>query len=287
MGDQLVDSNIAIALTGSDGRFEKVGFNSPLELIVIVGKIEDTTNSSIVKITEHIKKFPHIFEPEIEVKCLKQNSLICFNLDPSPHASKRDLPFPTRALDALYIAGSKELYEEYQKFFFHQVFDKQNAKLINRFRTHQIKSVRSNLNKITTESDKDCSKYGVDSKESTLKYDGERIKATKHTLLRIVQYTVAYQIFKNIQLGKMSFDQYKQIPRNLTGRISWMQSNKFLDLSLSQVKEISDAYNTSLIWFACAQENFMFRKREITNVNNEELSRVLAAVSILKDFSKA
>ncbi len=115
--------NVAVLYTGSDGRQEKIGRHSPIELIIVIKDDNDDTKDLIHKISEIACKNIEQFDPIIEVKKLGEDNLLMYE-----EAGKKPRAFPSRALDSKFLIGSKKITGIFKKTFFDQLSDPKSKK---------------------------------------------------------------------------------------------------------------------------------------------------------------
>lgn len=278
----VASQSVCVAMTGSDGRREKLcSLSSKIELIVIVSG-ENLKASIITKIQKVVAQHLSLFHPDLEFKDLLDDSLICYNNNLDPFGVKDYRPFPTRALDALYIVGSSKVMAEYKSQFFNELGKKESKKLLQKF---QDSAVRPTVKLLKDEMMKTSSESAIvgmthiDFVKGELHYDGNRIKATKYSLLRVVQYKMALAICKAVNKGELKQETFLSMPIGILERIDWMAKTKILNLGTEELQTLKKAYSTSLVWFAQAQQRF--RKDGIKVSSESVKSLQVVANSIL------
>ncbi len=276
--------SICIAMTGSDGRQEKLcSLSSKIELVVIVKSGEDLKSPIIAKIQKVLTEHASLFHPDLEFKNLKEDSLICFNRNKDLCGVKDYRPFPTRALDALCVMGSAKVMLEYKTQFFGELTQKESSKLLQKFQDSAVKPMVKLLRdakgkKANNESEK-VGETHIDFEKGEMHYDGERIKATKYPLLRVVQYKLAHAVCKAVNKGELKQNVFSTMPVGILERIDWLAKEKILNLGTDEVQTLKKAYSASLVWFAQAQQRF--RKDKITVTSESAKSLQVVANSIL------
>jgi hypothetical protein len=267
--------NECLACTGSDGREEKLSFYSSLiEMMLIVPKQDALKTGIIDKIQKILLEHPTFFYCKLEIKCLEEDSLICFNLNWDLFKPKNDRPFPTRAIDARYVIGNESILTSYKKKFFREVQDLENAKLLKKFR---ISTVKPTLKLLESLFEKQNLK-DVNLKSGILHYDGKRIKATKYPLIRPVQYRLGQYICKQIQKKKLSEEDFLTMPSTTIERIQWLVNQNLLEMENTEIQAIQKAYIASLIWFGQAQQNFELQNLEETQCSPDDLKAVTEVI---------
>lgn len=225
-----------ILTTGSDGRREKLPPKSPIELIVI-NSTEEVTKS-VKAITE---SFPLMFSNEIELR--DKNRVIEYQ--PTGKI------IPTRPLDALFLHGSEPVFNSYRQAFVTEALDCTGSDLAS-FRKDFYKPAKR------------CLDFGQESKnkesvfnlnEGLLHYNGQRIKSTKYTHLRSIQYRMAADVIK---LKKA--DLFENCPPSIIERIYWLANKKLVNFNADN---IAKAYAFSLVWFHASQLQFLRGKNEL------------------------
>jgi hypothetical protein len=273
--------HVCIAYTGSDGREEKLSpFSSPIELMFIVKRKEDLESETLEKVQEFITQHPTLFYNKIEVKCLEDDSLICFNRNWDWKGKKDNRPFPTRPLDAHYLIGDSSILAAYKMQFYQELQDPKNAKLLKRFKKDAVQPTQSLLKRTLDQS----TLSDIDLGNSVAFYDGERIKGPKYPFLRAVQYKLGLHICSQIQKKKMSLEDFCAMPYSTVERIQWLAANKFLNMTKTQVEAFQKSYTSSLIWFGIVQKNYEVHGKSQTQLPSEDLQVVAKTIaSICQD----
>lgn len=275
--------SVCVAMTGSDGRREKLcSLSSKIELVVIVNG-EDLKAPIIIKIQKVVAQHLSLFHPDLEFKNLSEDSLMCFNRNLDPFGVKDYRPFPTRALDALYVVGSSKVMVQYKSQFFNELEKKESNKLLQKFQDSAVrptvKLLKDEMMKTSSAESVIVGETHIDFAKGELHYDGDRIKATKYSLLRVVQYKVALAICKAVNKGELKQETFLSMPIGILERIDWMAKTKILNLGTEELQTLKKAYSTSLVWFAQAQQRF--RKDNVKVASEPVKSLQVVANSIL------
>lgn len=240
-----------IVFTGSDGRGEKINpMESPVELVLLV---EDKSGSDFAavakKVNALIDKNPTLFFKKLEVKCLKLDHMSTYTRLDDTGTPIEERAFPTRALDATYLAGNASVFAKYKDLFFQELQQADMQKTLKGFADSALKPTISLLNKAAEH--KDTSHLDIE--KDALYSDGDRIKGTKYPLLRAVQYKLADHIVKVIKHKGLSKTDFLKMPRSTIDRIQWLADNKLIAISQAAVEATKQAYAAALYWFGRAQ----------------------------------
>lgn len=241
------DNHCCIFLTGSDGRLEKIGKQSPYELIVVFrAGINDEDKAELVtKIKEIAASQIQEFDQEIEFKEVNDGTVLSY----------KQAVIPTRAFDALKIWGNKEIKKEYLSELFEKMkicggstykkFSKQFRQCAIRQLTHTLKA-----------GDKEAQHFDIPKGE--LIYDGRNNRATKFPCLRSMQYHLAHIIFKGIKDKKISFEMMEEIrkARTIPNRIECLVNLGLIKETPEKMRLIQEAYEKSLYWYELSQANY-------------------------------
>lgn len=240
-------ADVCLAVTGSDGRAEKMNStSSPCELIAIVRYENQSLDPLVSKISAFIKNNP-LFHHDLEIKNLENDMMMLFK------NQKGFKDIPSRALDAAYVIGSQEVFEEYKAKFFEELRDPQNSKSLGRFKNSTVYPEAKILKDFLHGEKKS---KDIDLETGELYYDGQRIKATKYPLLRVGQYVAVYAICKAVKEGKINFSTFKTLPQQWHHRISWLRTHNIIKLTENEEISLQKTYALSLIWFGRAQQLF-------------------------------
>lgn len=270
-------TTLCLLMTGSDGRHEKLSLSfSPMELIVVVKDKDDLTDPLLKKIQIVVFKHSHLFDTDIEIKYLGKESLICYKSTPKRENENPEFrPIPTRALDAKFLAGSVSAMSDYRKQFFEELASSSSKELLKKFWKHTVKATLRVFK--TTLEQKDQSH--IDIQAGLLNYDHNKIKATKFTLLRAVQYQIGYAICTQVNAGVIKEKDFSQLPNTTLKRIDWLAQKKLLEMRQGETKELKKAYVASLVWFEKAQRSYKEQQRKQISVPIKDLTQVFDAVN--------
>jgi len=268
-------TELAIAYTGSDGRFEKLSpFSSPIELVVILKKGADLNSPLMEKIRRVVSENPDLMYPEIETKVIGEDLLMSY-YRPLNHGGTEERPFPTRALDANLLMGCTQLFLEFRKTFFRELQNPANKKRLRTFKKSVVQPTASLFKKTMQNTDTSH----VDCSQGKLHYDAKRIKGVKYPYLRMMQYKLGMNIFQAIQEKRISEEEFLKLPSTTIDRIRWLAQKHLLDASGQEVKHYQKAYITSLIWFGIAQKNFEVLHQKVTEVPAEDLQDMAQVIA--------
>ncbi len=262
------DDNLSIVTTGSDGRCEK-SLLSPVELILLNSGSKNLERASS-DLERVIYERSDIFEPCVEIKDLdNQKSSIFYNTNQL---------FPTRALDSVKLIGSDELALRYKLKVVEEFTGEDGKNYLNK-----VKNRKRDPRKILESS---FSKHGLnfDLDNGELFYDGHCIKSTKYGHLRTVQYKMAADVCSAIRSKVIDID---NLDSNITGNISDRLYNLYyqdlIDMSATEVSDVTDAYLTSVYWYHLSEEMYIKNNEGSINVDIGEFKEV---TSILRDFGR-
>jgi len=231
---ELAHSPIAVATTGSDSRLEKCGLGSPLELIIITP--EKTLNPEQQGIIEKINclctTYSSLFYPAIEHKGLDQDHVSYY---------QEKTLIPTRAFDALLLAGNKDTFKSYKE------------KLCSELKTTKLKIFNKQfLERAYKELNKGALSNPL---TGEIKYHKKGGRGAKHDILRVVQYSIALNIFFKVPQEKVT-----HIPPTILDRLSWLQKKGYSALSDQEYKTLLENYTQTSVWYAqlnaLAQQHF-------------------------------
>lgn len=270
--------DICIAYTGSDGRNEKLSpFSSPLELMFIVKRQENLHSETLNKVQEFVSYHPTFFYGRVEVRCLENDSLICYNRNLDWKGKKDNRSFPTRALDAHYLVGSLSIFTDYKTQFYQELQDAKNIHFLKSFKKDAIQPTMSLFKRTIEQS----TTSDINIETSIAFCDDKRVKGTKYPFLRVIQYKLGLHICSQIQKGKMSLETFIAMPSSTIERIQWLASKSLLQLNQIQVEELQKSYAASLIWFGIVQKNYEVHGKSQTQLPSEELKSVARTISII------
>lgn len=262
--------DLCVTFTGSDGREEKLSrFSSPIELLIFVRKTTPLTSGIVDKLRSLIAWNSNLFYQDIELKSLRSDSLLTYA------GPKGERPFPTRSLDALFIIGSQNVFNDSQKAFFAELQNPENGKKLNSFKKQTVHATHQVFNKVMNRSDV----TQIDLATGQVCYDGKRIKGVKYPFLRAFQYTLAMHVFKLVKAKKIQESEFLTMPHAIIDRIQWLADKKFLEVTPEEVKEFKKAYATTLIWSGISQKNFEIDQQITTVFPSDEVTAVAQSIA--------
>ncbi len=260
------NDQLAVCYTGSDGREEKIGLASPVELFVVISGRNEHSQKLLQRIEEVVAREFKIFDPEVEVKDVDHDNLLMYE-------GRNRRPFPTRALDAKFLIGSCSAVNNFRKTFFNQLKDVQNNKTLRKFRRKNAKKPLVALSRIKTSNDDES--CGLNLKTGVMIYDGTAIvKATKFPILRSYQYSIAVIIFRTIQQEKMSWEDFEKLPRDIPARIQYLCNLKLFDPKSYSIELIQKVYLLGMIWFGESEKNYRVYGKQTMRVDPSLLNEV-------------
>lgn len=249
LSDSFNEKNFCITITGSDARYEKESKHSPVELIIVCeGEID---LPSYQNIQNFILSHPNIFDARIEVKNLE-----------NPHASttysqgKKPKIIPSRALDAIFVAGNPQIFALYKKHLATSLRSLKNKDFKKFSRDFLSDAKRKLLQTLQGKEKKYC-----DFTKGVLFYNKNlHIMTTKYILLRVVQYTIAQQISQKIRSGSWENPEelLTALPNGTVDRLIFLKERELISLKEGKLQEIAWAYNFALMlhnitqWQSCS-----------------------------------
>jgi hypothetical protein len=174
---------VAVATTGSDGRYEKSNPLSAVELIAITPdkrQLSPELCFTIEKISQLVQEEGSPFYPEIECKQLERDRIITATF-------KVTKVIPTRGLDAHLLVGNPFLFAQYKQQLYEELKNQPLAKFKKDFVNDAHKTLQGEL---CPTSAKRALSVEIDS--GTLISDGKYKRGPKYGLLRTIQYTIAH-----------------------------------------------------------------------------------------------
>ncbi len=273
--------SVAIVTTGSDGRFEKTGIASPMELIVI-------TNDASAKSEQIASQIRSIFKENLDKKLFyhkfewksitgKQTTGLVSDFV----GEKAIKTIPTRPLDAQFLYGNKALYTQYRKTLVDELLNR-DCKLVD----FHKKTVKFSLKTLSQDlldqeplqdkslSEKLFNNHGrfMDIKQGLLNFNGEDCKGPKYGPMHSIQYSVAHAILKPLytadekalnQSKAKKFDRQayanemlNTLPPETAGRIDWLQKKDIIKLTPQESVSLQTCYKTLLLWYAHLQAKY-------------------------------
>jgi hypothetical protein len=260
----IAPDSCSVFMTGSDGRNEKLGEDSPYDLILVFKKnLPQEQKENITKrINDIFKKNKGKFDEEIDFKEFEKDSLLNY----------KENIIPTRGLDSKQIWGSKDLKHEYYNELFKQIKECKNItykKFVKKFKQASITQLSKSMQNST---DNQNTHYNI--KTGELFYNGKNSRATKMTCLRSIQYYVADHIFKGVQTGAIDKNMLQEVrkERSILNRLTWLSKKGII--KPDSVNQVQNAYIKSLYWYQMAQnahsskEKYFANPQELVDVTN-------------------
>lgn len=233
-------TQVAVATTGSDGRFEKSNPLSPIELITITANTTSLPAEvlfTLEKIAQLAQEEDSPFLNEVEPKQLQKDRAI------SAMFGVRKI-IPTRALDARMLAGNPLLFYQYKQQLYDELKSESLAKFKREFVEDSLRTLRAELSPAPS---KRPLSVQVDS--GTLISDGKYRRGPKSGLLRTIQYTVALLIINAVRETDLSFDEFLQIPLSVIDRIEWLKTRNLLHLNPEECLQLQNNYLEGIRWY--------------------------------------
>ncbi len=262
---ELSDQACAIAFTGSDGRKEK----SPRSLVELVVLHEGSEKQKKIEeiVNDYVRNNPE-YDPTVEIKDISQDLCIAYQ-------GNSQIIFPTRVLDATYLVGNPYIFQEYKKSLFTELEGSKGKILLKKFESRRRESRFELTRKNSRRS------FGED---GILYFDDDRVKATKYSHLRPVQYKLAADIFKSIRNENLDEKSIRDLPRRTINRLGHLFSENRLRLGSQELSDVCEAYSMSLYWFHCAEERFVYQGESMTQVDAQELQEVSRIIERFSGF---
>ncbi len=259
-------NNSSIATTGSDGRFEKSTFFSPIELILI----QERENQELQNVLEDlIVEYSDFFYHKLEIKNLNKDDMVYYSGD-------RKKTYPTRIIDALQITGSKDLFLSYKSSLINE--------LSGRDGKHKMKSFSDKRRepKRILNSEYSYEERHFDKDGGRLFFDNIRVKSTKYGHLRSVQYKIGLEICKKIRRDE-STSVIRELPKLTTERLNYFFYSKMSTLSMWETEDIIHAYDIALYWYHLSEKMFRIKNQKSINVEKKSIKKI---THIISNFNK-
>ncbi len=246
---------IVIVMTGSDARKEKDLDASPVEVIAITSESSNDSEGILEKLKNDFSKkdLPQFFYPDIEIKKLfdkKATGLI------SEHVGQKKVTvIPTRALDAVYVAGNPAIVTAYKTELVREIVTK-SVKLNIFSKDFVLYSRRTLKNDLESKSTGKASHHFIDCKNGCMFMNGVDAKGVKYGALRFLQYSLAYAFFKHLENLEVSKAQelVVQIPQDTYSRIAWIKDKNICKLDNKEVQDFQTTYIQLLSWYLTSQQ---------------------------------
>lgn len=259
---------VLIYTTGSDGRLEKAcRKESPIEFIMVCNsedrpvveeKINKLIESNLIPIDRVLEWKDPNKDSLVDCNCYELTSVI-----------------PSRFLHNLQLIGSEEQHQILTLKFVDEL-SKMNSNDRSKFRKKFVVEHTKQLTAIASgKATKD-----VDLAKGIIYFTGGGGKATKHSLLRSIQYSldlVLVDAMRNKVKSPEEFVQIlKEMPRQAPDQIDFMYNRGLLSkLSAQDIQDLKSAYALGLFYFQTAQHLHSSTGKPIEFVipNKEELAK--------------
>lgn len=243
------DQNVAIGVTGSDGRFENPAISHTLwttgqvgseaiksnpELVIIHNWLMNSDQKCEIQewILANIQNNTRYILDWIEWKNIENDSAILYRNDPNR-------AFPTRLWDLAYIQHDPEIIE---KILWKSIDEIHAQKKVikhfqDRLRYHQ---------KITREWWANYHQHwnqSIDYENGRVFFTPENNPSIKNGPLRVLQYSLALGVMKSIANQKFHMEQLTQLPSNIHERLTYLESNDLTHLTLWEIEELQEIYS--------------------------------------------
>lgn len=239
----------SVVITGSEARQEKLYNTSHGGVeVIIIRRRSGEDNESIV-----LEMLTHAFTQDCTTSDLLRGFTIGVKAIES-HTADTDiltccgLEIPVRAMETCFIAGNPVIFEEYQAAFIVQITEMHPRRLksfVDIFLKDSIKQIGKLLAKTSPHCDVDT---------GTIYFNNRRIKGTKYTLLRPVQYIVDYIIIRKIRDGVFNAKDLNEMPLPIIPRLTWLHSKGGLPwMDGGDVISLQGAYQAALLWHQMTQ----------------------------------
>lgn len=254
-----------IFVTGSDGRNEKLGADSNYDVILAFKNGLQAADQKQI-----IEKIKNIYEKN---KGKFGEILDTIELGKDCVLNYKDSVIPTRALDSLYVWGSKDLKREYYTEFFKQL----NECADSNYKKFNQKFKKASFTELTKSIKGNAPGKHFNIKTGELFYSGYN-RATKMPCLRTVQYHIAELIFNGVRSKIINKEMLQEVrkERSIPNRITWLSNKGLIGSTPDSMNEVKSAYTKSLYWYQMAQ-NF-HAKQENCFVDPTELAKVTETI---------
>jgi hypothetical protein len=262
-------SNLALMVTGSDGRCEHVNEIANVEFIVAINADEDSLPpllQTVKKIKEYITGQKPFFS-DLEEKRLNNDLVSSYTcLCPPKGQAKTEKMILTRALDAQFVAGSHRVFQEYKEQFRNEMILAGAEKLVvpkkvkladfwSDFLRPAIKEIEAELT--IAKGDSSTNKKSLGLYAGTLIEDGHYVRGPKYGILRGIQYSVAMAIARKAS----QIEDFSTIPPTLLEWIDWLKQKDIAVLSSEESADLKKCYQQGLCWYAQLESEVENRKQ--------------------------
>ena len=271
-GDDLSETRVHIATTGSDGRLEKKGDKtSPLEALVLVeklGTIDGITTEVRQRCTETLEEFG--FFGQLEIKDLSRDKVsYCQSYTP-PQA------WPTIMVDAVALCEKNtDLLRQGREMLAQEVGQgKSGVKIIS-----ATQNRLSEYRKITGTgkgSFKGNSVKHFDPETGTLFYDQTqeiKVGSVKYGPLRSVQMFLAFRLLQFLRAHSHEPQLVHEFPTNTKEKIQSLLDHNALKLTAQNAKEMDQLYSYFLWCFYLSEHSYSSKQETVVTVPDPQLFR--------------
>lgn len=255
------NSKYSIITTGSDGRLEKSNL-SKIEIILVYKDIlPNELNKK--KLENFCKENQDMFQNIIEVKNLNTDFVSFFNQEPKK-------VYPSRGLDAKLLIGNENIFKNYKNKMYEELLGPEGKKIIKKF--DEKKKWYRSVTKNQGEKNKGLVYFDIEKGE--LYYDNNRVKSTKYSHLRTIQYKIASDIFKALRRDIISIDFIKELPEQTIERLNFFKIiPNISNIGSIELDDLISTYKKVLYWYHLSEENYHKNNKNITYVDKNELKK--------------
>lgn len=256
-GVDLDAQGIAIATCGSDGREEKTGSFSPVELMVIAPAPFPPDLESTVEKIKMIVQAPTplrgmVSPHNIDVKDLGgAHGLV--NTIVLPKATK---VIPSRAIDATLITGNRATFQQYKRRSIEEWkegrvrigdFQRDFVRMELRNLEAQVKGIGPGLNPDTGE-------LVFISQPSNPRECGQR--GPKYGATRFLQYSLTKFIMHHLEKvpAEEGYQFLNDLPKSTVARVTWLAQRGLLPFTEEEVRDFRTVYDNLILWYAILQD---------------------------------
>lgn len=234
----------SLLTTGSDARLEKMSdYCSPMEIILVATdvvegqawqkRILDEKNPLLAGWVELVVIAPsHVVGPYGRVIYFRDETLM-----------------PVRALEAQWLLGSKDIFSSYRETAYSQLTTLEPAP----YREFCKKFLGDAIRQLVLAQRDESTHCRL--LEGVLLINNKRVKGTKYSHLRCMQYSLDAIIIEQFKAGAWGLEQWRQMPLPIYDRISWVHAQGLMPwIADDKLTEIQHAYQTAMIWHQLAQK---------------------------------
>lgn len=265
---------IALVTGGSDGRGEKTGRFSPVDLMILTPEEPDEAQQPDLFLTiETVKQIfqetclRELIAPDIEIKVIGENAKEPINVRV---LSKSKKVMPSLPLDTQLIVGSNDSFALYKKKFADEWY--QRKVKLSSFQHEFVRIEQHNL-------DRQLKGYplGTDVINGKLTFNPDPhtaqerlIRGPKYGATRFLQYCVTKRIVQHIQELSSQQDVYqflKDLPRGTIARICFLKERDLLPFNDQDIQLFKETYSTLLFWYSVLQDKAERKPPQETEVS--------------------